>query len=40
MEETLDFYEETGMTITIDIQVEAVETYGFILTDTYPQEDN
>tara|TARA_R100001463_G_scaffold132440_5_gene193150 strand:- start:3900 stop:4022 length:123 start_codon:yes stop_codon:yes gene_type:complete len=39
MDETLDSYEETGMPIPLDIQVEAIEIYGFILTDNYPQED-
>jgi len=39
MEELLDLYSEAGMPVPYDIMVEAVEVYGFIIEDNYPQED-
>lgn len=39
MEELLDFYSEAGMPVPYDIMVKAVEVYGFIIENNYPQED-
>tara|TARA_A200000159_G_scaffold38995_1_gene35527 strand:- start:2261 stop:2395 length:135 start_codon:yes stop_codon:yes gene_type:complete len=39
MEEILEFYSVAGMPVPYDIMVKAVEVYGFIIEDNYPQED-
>ena len=39
MEELLEMYEIGGMPIPLDIQVKAIETYGFIIENNYPLED-
>jgi|14_taG_2_1085336.scaffolds.fasta_scaffold152746_2 hypothetical protein len=39
MEDLLEFYSVAGMPVPYDIMVKAVEEYGFIIEDNYPQED-
>jgi len=39
MERQLDFYERAGIPVPLDIQVEAIGSYGFILEDNNPEED-
>jgi hypothetical protein len=39
MEELLDFYSEAGMPVPYDLMIKAVEEYGFIIENNYPQED-
>lgn len=39
MDEVLRYYEDRGLLVPLDIQVRAVETYGFIIETNYPQED-
>lgn len=39
MEEIIEWYEIGGMPIPLDIQVKAIETYGFIIDNNYPLED-
>ncbi len=39
MEELLELYEELDVAVPVDIQTKAIETYGFILKDNYPQEN-
>ena len=39
MEDTLDLLEELNIPIPIDIMVKAVESYGFILENSFEQED-
>ena len=40
MDEVLTYYENRGMPVPLDIQVRAVETYGYILENNYPLEDD
>jgi hypothetical protein len=39
MDEILRNYEDRGIPVPLDIQVRAVETYGYIIEDNYPLED-
>jgi hypothetical protein len=39
MDELLKYYRSMGQLVPLDVQVEAVETYGFIIETNYPQED-
>lgn len=39
MDEVLQWYENRGLLVPLDIQVKAVETCGFIIETNYPQED-
>jgi hypothetical protein len=39
MEELLELYEELDVAVPVDIQTKAIDTYGFILEDNYPQEN-
>jgi len=40
MDEILQVYEDRGIPVPLDIQVRAVETYGYIIQDNYPLEDD
>ena len=40
MDEVLTYYENRGIPVPLDIQVRAVETYGYIIVNNYPLEDD